>query len=63
MTGYVKDIVYKTSVTPLDELKLRIVIATELHGKHWRTLEGKLNIAWASEMLQKAFFVKLFSIL
>jgi hypothetical protein len=39
--GCVKDIVYKTPVSSLDELKLRIVAAIE-------TLGGKLNTAWTS---------------
>jgi hypothetical protein len=30
---YVKDIVHKTPVTSLDELKLRIVAAIQLHHK------------------------------
>jgi hypothetical protein len=45
--GYVKDIVYMTPVTNLDELKLRIIAATEtVTAKFWRTLGGKLNTAW-----------------
>jgi hypothetical protein len=44
--GYVKDIVYKTPVYSLHELKLRIVATIET--KCWRTLGGKLNNSWTS---------------
>jgi hypothetical protein len=42
--------IYKTPVTSLHELKLRIVAAIEkeLHRKCWRTLGGKWNTAWTS---------------
>jgi hypothetical protein len=62
--GYIKDIVYKTPVTSLDELKLRIVAAIkQLHRKCWRTLGGKLNTVWTSYVPRKARMLKLFSIL
>jgi hypothetical protein len=62
--GYVKDTVYKTPVTSLDELKLRIVVAIEtVHHKCWRTLGGELNTAWTPCVPRKARMLKLFSIL
>jgi hypothetical protein len=47
--GYVKGIVYKTPVTSLDELKLRIVAAIETVPLQmleiaWRETEYRLNI-------------------
>jgi hypothetical protein len=47
--GYFKDIVYKTSVTSLDELKLRIVAAIEtvtpqMLENTWREIEYRLHI-------------------
>jgi hypothetical protein len=43
---YVKDIIYKTPVTFLDELKLELLLLSkQLHCKYWRTLGGKLNTA------------------
>jgi hypothetical protein len=46
--GYVKDIVYKTPVTSLNELKLRIVAAIEtvtlqMLEKTWREIEYCLD--------------------
>jgi hypothetical protein len=50
--GCVKDILYKTLVTSLDGLKLGIVAAIEkLPRKCWRTLGGKMNIAYISYVL------------
>jgi hypothetical protein len=45
--GYVKDIVYKTPVTPvtsLDELTLRIVAAIETLENIWRETEYRLDM-------------------
>jgi hypothetical protein len=47
--GYVKDIVYKTPVTSLDELKLRIAAAIEtvtpqILENTWREIEYLLDI-------------------
>jgi hypothetical protein len=49
--GYVKDIVYKTPVTSLDELKLRTVAAIETitPQKLYITFR-KLNTAWTSHV-------------
>jgi hypothetical protein len=50
--GYVKDIVYKTPVITLDELKLRIVAAVEtvtpqMLENTWRETEYRLDILHA----------------
>jgi hypothetical protein len=52
--GYVKDIVYKTPVTSLDELKLRIVAAIEtvtprMLENTWRKIEYRLDILRATK--------------
>jgi hypothetical protein len=49
LRGYVKDIVYNTPVTSLDELKLRIVAAIEMVTPQmlentWRETEYHLHI-------------------
>jgi hypothetical protein len=61
---YVKDNVYKTPVTSLDELKLRIVVAIEtVTSQMLETLGRKMNAAWTSYVPGKARILKLFSIL
>jgi hypothetical protein len=50
--GYVKDMVYKTSVTSVDQLKLRIVAAIEtvtpqMLENTWREIEYQLDILHA----------------
>jgi hypothetical protein len=55
--GYVKDIVYKTPVTSLDKLKLKIVAAIE------RVTPQMLDNSWTSYVPRKARKLKLFSIL
>lgn len=52
--GYVKDIVYKTPVTSLDELKLRIVAAIETVSPQmlentWKEIEYRLDILRATK--------------
>jgi hypothetical protein len=51
--GYVKDIVYKTPVTSLDEMKLRIVAAIETVTPQmentWREIEYRLDILRATK--------------
>jgi hypothetical protein len=52
--GYVKDIVYKTPVTALDELKLRIVAAIEtvtpqMLENTWKEIEYRLDILRATK--------------
>jgi hypothetical protein len=52
--GYVKNIVYKTPVTSLDELKLRIVAAIEtvtpqILENTWRDIEYLLDILRATK--------------
>jgi hypothetical protein len=52
--GYVKDVVYKTPVTSLDELKLRIVAAIEtvtpqMLENTWRETEYHLDILCATK--------------
>jgi hypothetical protein len=52
--GYVKDIVSKTPVTSLDELKLRIVAAIEtvtpqMLENTWREIEYRLDILRATK--------------
>jgi hypothetical protein len=52
--GYIKDIVYKTPVTCLDELKLRIVAAIEIVAPQmlentWREIEYNLDILHATK--------------
>jgi hypothetical protein len=61
--GYVKDIVYKTPVTSLDELKLRIVAAIETVTPQMLENTWKLNTAWTSYVPRKARMLTLFSIL
>jgi hypothetical protein len=48
MWGYIKDIVYKTPVTSLDELKLRIVavigtVTLQMLENTWREIEYRLD--------------------
>jgi hypothetical protein len=57
--GYVKDIVYKTPVTSLDELKLRIVgaietVTSQVLESIWREVEYRLDIL--SAMKARMFF-------
>jgi hypothetical protein len=52
--GYVKDIVYKTPVTSLDELKLRIVavietVTPQMLENTWRETEYRLDILRATK--------------
>jgi hypothetical protein len=52
--GYVKDIVYKTPVTSLHELKLRIVAAIgtvtpQMLVNTWREIEYRLDILRATK--------------
>jgi hypothetical protein len=52
--GYVKDIVYRTPVTSLDELELRIVAAIEtvtpqMLENTWRETEYRLDILRATK--------------
>jgi hypothetical protein len=52
--GYVKDIVYKTPVTSVNELKLRIVAAIEtvtpqMLENTWREIEYRLDILRATK--------------
>jgi hypothetical protein len=52
--GYVKDIVNKTPVTSLDEMKLRIVAAIEtvtpqMLENTWREIEYRLDILRATK--------------
>jgi hypothetical protein len=48
--GYVKDTVYKTPVTSLDELKVRIVTVTsQMRENTWREIEYRLDILRASQ--------------
>jgi hypothetical protein len=52
--GYVKDIVYKTPVTTLDELKLRIVaviktVTPQMLENTWRGTEYRLDILCAKK--------------
>jgi hypothetical protein len=52
--GYVRDIVYRTPVTFLDELKLRIVAAIEtvtpqMLENTWREIEYRLDILRATK--------------
>jgi hypothetical protein len=52
--GYVKDTVYKTPVTSLDEVKLRIVAAIEtvtpqMLENTWREIEYRLDILRAKK--------------
>jgi hypothetical protein len=52
--GYVKDVVYKTPVTSLDEMKLRIVAAIETVTPQklentWREIEYRLGILRAKK--------------
>jgi hypothetical protein len=52
--GYVKDIVYKTTLTSLNELKLRIVVAIErvtpqILKYSWREIEYRLDILRAKK--------------
>jgi hypothetical protein len=59
--GYVKGIVYTTSVTSLDELKLRIVaaietVAPQMLENTWREIEYRLDFL-------RARILKLFSFL
>jgi hypothetical protein len=54
LCGYVKDIVYKASVTFLDELKLRIVAAIEIVTPQmlentWREIDYLLDILRATK--------------
>jgi hypothetical protein len=63
LRGYIKDIFYRTLVTSLDELKLRIVAAIETYRKCWITLGGELHITWTSYMTRKADMLKLYSCL
>jgi hypothetical protein len=47
--GHFKDIVYKTPVTSLDELRLRIVylieaVTKQMLGNTWKEIEYRLNI-------------------
>jgi hypothetical protein len=60
--GYVKDIAYKTPVTSLDELKLRIVVSLErvtpqMLENTWREIEYRLDIL----VPRNARVLKLFS--
>jgi hypothetical protein len=52
--GYVKDIVYKTPVTSLDELKPRFVavietVTPQMLENTWREIEYRLNILRATK--------------
>jgi hypothetical protein len=54
LCGYVKDIVYKTPVSFLDELKLRIVaaietVALQMLKNTWREIEYRLDILRAMQ--------------
>jgi hypothetical protein len=65
--GYVKDIIYKTVVNSLDEVKLRTLVAIENNytantGEHFGG-RRKLNNASTSYVQRKASMLKLFIIL
>jgi hypothetical protein len=52
--GYVKDIVYETPVTSLNELKLRIVaviktVTPQMLENTWREIEYRLDILRATK--------------
>jgi hypothetical protein len=50
MWGYVKDIVYKTPVISVNELKLRIIAVTpQMLESTWRDIEYRFDILHATK--------------